>query len=75
VLSVHSLEGILLPNGSRLSCGLRRPQVDPVPYHAAAAGRQLQALVRPHPKTIYRSSVNVPSSRASVPDPANEPVI
>src|SRR5438093_7652350 len=35
------------PNGSRLSCGLRRPQIrQTLPHQAAAAGRQLQALVR-----------------------------
>ena len=40
-----------LPNGLRLSCGLRRPQSRrkiplSLPQQAAAAGRQLQALVR-----------------------------
>jgi hypothetical protein len=35
------------PNGLRLSCGLRgRRQDRPVPFQAAAAGRQLQAQVR-----------------------------
>ena len=59
----------MLPNGSRLSCSLRRPKTRIIAYRdaAAAAGWQLQALVRQQGYSIRRYTSSILTSPTFVP--------
>jgi hypothetical protein len=60
---------VALTNETRISCGLRRPQSrQSLPFQAAAAGRQLHALVRPRAPMRRSHRIPRPIDKATAPD-------